>query len=217
MNPVRPPRSGLWSLRPLLPTRSPPPTRSRSTSVPKVELPRKQRQRDGSWLCMSDDDSTGPSLYSYLPAGQHPTRTGLPTDKQMGGLVRATRRERLWGKRGTRPVGRRRQGILAFDSLYVSRPGPGRPAALPTAKTRTVTASPTTRRPVEKKSPAGAGEHGAHALVLGPDKKSIVIVGPATHRHRSYEVAAGPRPTLIWGEDELCSRGEDPVATSSTK
>src|SRR4029077_1915498 len=127
--------------------------------------------------CMSADDAG--RLY-ISPQGSIP-ETGFAKDSKWGGIVRATVGEKgveKWEKVPV-PVGDAMGMLWAFDSLYISGQGPeGRGIyrcqdtngdRLPDYAT------------LWKKIRGGAGEHGAHALVLGPDKKSIFIVnGNAT-------------------------------------
>lgn len=52
----------------------------------------------------------------------------------------------------------------------------------------------------------GNGEHGPHAVVLGPDKKSLYIVAGNFTKIPNPEVSA---PTPVWGEDQLLPRMPD--------
>lgn len=173
----------------------------------KVELLKEAGQRDGSWICMTADDAG--RLY-ISPQGSIP-ETGFAKDSKWGGLVRATVSDKgveKW-ERVPVPVGDAMGMLWAFDSLYVSGNGPeGRGIyrckdtngdGLPDAAT------------MWKKIPGGAGEHGAHALVLGPDKKSIYVVnGNSTG---IVDALAPESPYRNWGEDDLLPRVKDPVAT----
>jgi len=173
----------------------------------KVELLKEAGQRDGSWICMAADDAG--RLY-ISPQGSIP-ETGFSKDAKWGGLVRATVNEKgveKW-ERVPVPVGDAMGMLWAFDSLYVSGNGPeGRGIyrckdtngdGLPDAAT------------MWKKIPGGAGEHGAHALVLGPDKKSIYIVNG--NSAGIVDTLAPESPYRNWGEDDLLPRVKDPVAT----
>lgn len=52
----------------------------------------------------------------------------------------------------------------------------------------------------------GNGEHGPHAVVLGPDKKSLYIVAGNFTKIPDPEVSL---PTPVWGEDQLLPRMPD--------
>jgi putative heme-binding domain-containing protein len=55
-----------------------------------------------------------------------------------------------------------------------------------------------------KKFEESGGEHGPHAVVLGPDKKSLyVVVGNQTQLPEGYNVSRVPE---VWGEDQLLPR-----------
>ena len=173
----------------------------------KVELLKEASQRDGSWICMSADDAG--RLY-ISPQGSIP-ETGFAKDSKWGGLVRATVNEKgveKW-ERVPVPVGDAMGMLWAFDSLYVSGNGPeGR--GIYRCKDTNGDGLPDVAT-MWKKIPGGAGEHGAHALVLGPDKKSIYIVnGNSTG---IVDALAPESPYRNWGEDDLLPRVKDPVAT----
>lgn len=173
----------------------------------KVELLREAGQRDGSWICMGIDDAG--RLY-ISPQGSIP-ETGFAKDSKWGGLVRATVGEKgveKW-ERVPVPVGDAMGMLWAFDSLYVSGQGPEGRGIYRCRDTDgdSIPESAT----MWKKVPGGAGEHGAHALVLGPDKKSIYIVhGNSTPL---IEGIAPDSPYRNWGEDDLLPKLKDPVAT----
>jgi putative heme-binding domain-containing protein len=97
-------------------------------------------------------------------------------------------------------------GLLwAFDSLYVvvnegvkvsgARPRNG----LHRARSRD--SGDTFEKPELLREVRGRGEHGAHAVVLGPDRKSLfVLCGNDT---KLVSPLAGSRVPLLWGEDRL--------------
>lgn len=173
----------------------------------KVELLKEAGQRDGSWICMTAD-SEG-RLY-ISPQGSIP-ETGFKKDSPWGGLVRATigaSGVEKW-ERVPVPVGDAMGMLWAFDSLYVSGQGPdGR--GIYRCKDTNGDSIPD-QATLWKAVPGGAGEHGAHALVLGPDGKSIYIAhGNSTPL---IEGVAPDSPYRNWGEDDLLPKMKDPVAT----
>ena len=98
----------------------------------------------------------------------------MKADDKWGGLYRVTLDAQgqmaQWDQVPV-PVGDAMGMLWAFDSLYVSGEGPEgrgiyRLQETPTATTRS------TQWAMWKKVPGGNGEHGAHALVLGPDGKA---------------------------------------------
>ncbi len=99
--------------------------------------------------------------------------------------------------------------LWAFDSLYVSGNGPeGR--GIYRCKDTDGDGLPDTAV-MWKKVPGGSGEHGAHALILSPDKKNIYIVhGNATGL---IDGIAPDSPYRNWGEDDLIPKLKDPTAT----
>ena len=179
-------------------------------SVPpgfKVELLKEADKRDGSWISMTTDQEG--RLY-ISPQGSIP-ETGFAKDSKWGGLVRATVGEKgveKWEKVPV-PVGDAMGMLWAFESLYVSGQGPdGR--GIYRCKDTNGDSLPDEAK-LWKAVPGGAGEHGAHALVLGPDGKSIYIVhGNSTPL---IEGVAPDSPYRNWGEDDLLPKLKDPVAT----
>ena len=202
----------------------------------KVELLREAGPREGSWICMAQDDQG--RLY-VSPQGAIP-ESGFGKDSKWGGIWRvtlgksaqssvrsaqsekadATNRklstehwalntpaEMKW-ERVQVPVGDAMGMLWAFDSLYVSGMGPqGRgiyrcksshgDGILDTAT-------------LFKAIPGGAGEHGAHAIILGPDKKLYIVNGNSTG---ILDGLSPDSPYRHWGEDDLLPRLKDPVAT----
>ncbi|EDY21722.1 heme-binding protein [Chthoniobacter flavus Ellin428] len=174
----------------------------------KAELLKSASKDEGSWICMAID-SKG-RLY-ISPQGK-PPGAGLKKEDTWGGLWRATLDAQghiaQWDKVPV-PVGDGMGMLWAFDSLYVSGDGPeGRGIyRLKDSKGADTLDSWT----LFKKVPGGAGEHGAHALVLGPDGKSIYIVhGNATPL---IEGTAPDSPFKHYAEDDLLPKVKDPVAT----
>ena len=202
----------------------------------KVELLREAGPREGSWICMAQDDQG--RLY-ISPQGAIP-ESGFNKDSKWGGIWRvtlgksaqssvlssqsgkadATNRklstehwalstpaEMKW-ERVQVPVGDAMGMLWAFDSLYVSGMGPqGR--GIYRCKSSKGDGNLDTAT-LFKAIPGGAGEHGAHAIVLGPDKKLYIVNGNSTG---ILDGLAPDSPYRHWGEDDLLPRLKDPVAT----
>ena len=173
----------------------------------KVELLREAGPREGSWISMALD-AEGRIYIS--PQGSIP-ESGMAKDSKWGGLWRSTVAEgkvAAWEKVPV-PVGDSMGMLWAFDSLYVSGNGPeGR--GIYRCKDTDGDSLPDTAV-MWKKVPGGAGEHGAHALVLSPDKKNIYIVhGNSTGL---IDGIAPDSPYRNWGEDDLIPKLKDPTAT----
>jgi len=202
----------------------------------KVELLREAGPREGSWICMAQDDQG--RLY-ISPQGAIP-ESGFSKDSKWGGIWRvtlgksaqssvlssqsgkadATNRklstehwalstpaEMKWD-RVPLPVGDAMGMLWAFDSLYVSGMGPqGR--GIYRCKSSKGDGNLDTAT-LFKAIPGGAGEHGAHAIVLGPDKKLYIVNGNSTG---ILDGLSPDSPYRHWGEDDLLPRLKDPVAT----
>jgi putative heme-binding domain-containing protein len=99
--------------------------------------------------------------------------------------------------------------LWAFDSLYVSGSGPDGRAIYRMKDTNGDDTLDEAK--LWKAVPGGNGEHGAHALVLGPDGRSIYIA----HGNSTPVVEAidAQSPYRNYAEDILIPRVMDPVAT----
>ena len=202
----------------------------------KVELLREAGPREGSWICMAQDDQG--RLY-ISPQGAIP-ESGFNKDSKWGGIWRvtlgksaqssvlssqsgkadATNRklstehwalstpaEMKWDRVPV-PVGDAMGMLWAFDSLYVSGMGPqGRGIYRCTSSKHDGNLDNAT---LFKAIPGGAGEHGAHAIILGPDKKLYIVNGNSTG---ILDGLSPDSPYRHWGEDDLLPRLKDPVAT----
>ncbi len=150
-------------------------------------------RKQGSWVSMCFDD-----------------RGRIIASDQYGPLYRATIRENGATSAEQLPIALgSAQGLCyANDALYVvcSESGPGYYPGLWRAKHR---ASDDGFDPPELlKKFEGGGEHGPHAVVLGPDKQSLYVVG-GNHT----KVPAGisiSRVAQCWGEDQLLPQHSDP-------
>jgi len=173
----------------------------------KVELLRSASERDGSWVSVAMDDQG--RLY-ISPQGAVP-ESSFAKDAKWGGLVRVTLDSHgqvsKWEKVPL-PVGDSMGMLWAFNSLYVSGQGPEGRAIY---RLRDTDGDDTLDDSVLfKKVPDGGGEHGAHAMVLGPDKKLYLTHGNSTPL---VEGIAPDSPYRHYAEDDLLPRLKDPVAT----
>ena len=174
----------------------------------KVELLRSASKEEGSWVSMAVD----PQGRLYISCQGKPAGSGFKKDDPWGGLYRVTLDSRgqvaQW-EQVPLPVGDAMGMLWAFDSLYVSGEGPeGRGIyRLKSEPGKDVLS----QWAMWKKVPGGNGEHGAHALVLGPDGKSIYIVhGNSTPLIEGVDPKS---PYRNYAEDDLLPRVMDPVAT----
>ena len=211
----------------------------------KVELLREAGPREGSWICMAQDDKG--RLY-ISPQNAIP-ESGFAKDSKWGGIWRVTlKTETTKGakeeKRGGNtsgaqpetirnsltgvqlgeilnlksqilnwekvpvPVGDAMGMLWAFDSLYVSGQGPQGRGIYRCQSSHGDDQLDTAT--LFKAIPGGAGEHGAHAIVLGPDRKLYIMHGNSTG---ILDGLAPDSPYRNWGEDDLLPRLRDPVAT----
>ena len=146
----------------------------------------------GSWVSITTD-----------PKGR------LITSSQYGGLFRvtpgggdvATKVERLTAKIG------RAQGLLcAFDSLYVvAHRGDNMPPGL--FRCKDTTGDDQYDQVELLREFDGGSEHGPHAVILSPDKKSLYICAGNMTKIPKPETSRVPRH---WGEDQLVERLSDP-------
>src|SRR4051812_14171463 len=130
----------------------------------KVELIKSGTDREGSWVSMAVD-AKGRLYISPQQAAPE------------GGLMRVTLDERGQVAKTEWPrvkVSGAMGMLWAFDSLYFSGDGPQGRGIYRLRDTNGDGELDDVK--LWKKVPGGAGEHGAHALVLGPDGKSIFIV-----------------------------------------
>jgi len=174
----------------------------------KVELLRSASKDEGSWVSMAVD---GKGRLYISPQGA-PPEAGFKKDSAWGGLWRATLDAQghvaAWEKIPV-PVGDAMGMLWAFDSLYVSGDGPDGRAIYRLKDTNGDGTLDEAK--LWKAVPGGNGEHGAHALVLGPDGKSIYIAhGNSTPLVADIDTQS---PFRNYGEDILVPRVMDPVAT----
>jgi putative heme-binding domain-containing protein len=158
------------------------------------------KNKQGSWVNMCVDpkgrlivsDQYGP-LYRITPS---------PLD----GKAEETKVEKL-----DLTLGGAHGLLWAFDSLYVMVNEAPRVNGAPTRRglhrVRSKDGGDTFEAPEFLHDVPGQGEHGSHAILLGPDGKSLYIVcGNMTQMVRPL---AGSRVPKLWGEDHLLPRLPD--------
>jgi putative heme-binding domain-containing protein len=158
------------------------------------------RSVHGSWVNMCVD-----------PKGR------LIVSDQYGPLYRITPSPVGAGPNGTKvekldlPLGGAHGLLWAFDSLYVMvnegvnvngiRPQRG------LHRVRSKDGGDTFEKPEFLRTVQGSGEHGSHAILPGPDGKSLYIV--CGNMTKMMSPLAGSRVPRIWGEDNLLKRLPD--------
>ena len=173
-------------------------TPAKELTVPagfKVELLRSAAAGEGSWVCMAVDDKG--RLYISPQGKEDMLRASLTAE----GQVQKIEPIEL-------PVTGAMGMLWAFDSLYVSGEGPDGQAIYRLRDTDRDDVLDEAK--LFKKVPGGAGEHGAHAIVLGPDNKLYIAHGNSTPL---VDGIAPDSPYRNYAEDYLLSRVLDPVAT----
>ncbi|MEO6751988.1 MAG: hypothetical protein ABIP85_09425, partial [Chthoniobacteraceae bacterium] len=193
----------------------------------KVELLREAGSREGSWICMTQDDkgrlylspqnaipesgfakdskwggiwrvTLGKSAQSSVPSAQSGKADTANPKLSTGHWALSTPAEMKW-ERVPVPVGDAMGMLWAFDSLYVSGMGPQGRGIYRCKSSKGDDQLDTAT--LFKAIPAGAGEHGAHAIRLGPDKKSLYVInGNSTG---ILDGLAPDSPYRNWGEDDL--------------
>lgn len=152
------------------------------------------RDREGSWVSMTIDpkgrlivsDQYG-KLYRVTPA-------------PLGGNPDETKVEAI-----DVPIGEAHGLLWAFDSLYVVvNRGEKYDSGL--YRVRDTNGDDTLDRVELLRKIDGGGEHGPHAVVLGPDRKSLYVVAGNATRLPELSGSLVPR---VWGEDNLIPRMPD--------
>ncbi len=173
----------------------------------RIELLRSAGPREGSWVCMTVDD-TG---RLYICPQQAVPESGFARDSGWGGIFRATIDEKgnlaTW-ERVPVPIGGCMGMLWTGGVLFLSGQGPEGHAIY--RCTDTDGDSLADAWTVFKKVPGGGGEHGAHAIVQGPDGHLYIAMGNSTPL---VEGLAPDSPFRHWHEDDLLPRIKDPVAT----
>ncbi len=152
------------------------------------------KEVQGSWVNMCVDpkgrlivsDQYGP-LYRITPPA-------------IGGKTEDTKVEKL-----DLPLGGSHGLLWAFDSLYVMVNERGPQCGL--WRVRSKDNGDTFEKPVYLRRFSGSGEHGVHAVLPGPDGKSLyIVVGDGTQMLNPLDASRVPR---LWGEDHLLPRMPD--------
>jgi putative heme-binding domain-containing protein len=171
------------------------------------------KEVQGSWVNMTVDpkgrlivsDQYGP-LYRITPPPLTPSPLS-PGGRGVGGEGASdTKIEKL-----DLALGGAHGLLWAFDSLYVMvnegvNVNGGRPQN-GLHRVRSKDGGDTFEKPEFLRKFEGGGEHGAHAVLLGPDGKSLyVVVGDATRMLNPLDASRVPR---LWGEDHLLPRMPD--------
>lgn len=164
----------------------------------KVELLKTATDREGSWVSMAVD--TKGRLY-ISPQAKAPDGGIMRITLDAAGQVAKTEWLKL-------DVGAAMGMLWAFDSLYVSGQGPDGQGIYRLRDTNGDDELDTIQ--LFKKVPGGGGEHGAHALVLGPDDKIYITHGNSTPLVDGIDPES---PYRNYAEDILVPRVMDPVAT----
>ena len=164
----------------------------------KVELLKSASAREGSWVSMAVDRKG--RLY-ISPQAKAPDGGIMRVTLDAAGQVAKTD----WLKPD---VGAAMGMLWAFDSLYVSGQGPDGQGLY---RLRDTDGNDELDKiDLLKKMPGGGGEHGAHAIVQGPDDKLYITQGNATPPIEGIDEQS---PYRNYGEDILLPRVMDPVAT----
>jgi putative heme-binding domain-containing protein len=180
------------------------------------------KETEGSWVNLCVDpkgrlitsDQYGP-LYRITPSplttpGQESRGSAPPLPSPIGGeglgVRGASKIEKL-----DLPLGGAHGLLWAFDSLYVMvnegvtingvRPRHG------LHRVRSKDGGDTFEKPEFLHEVNGSGEHGCHAILPGPDGKSLYIV--CGNMTRMVQPLAGSRVPRLWGEDHLLPRLPD--------
>ena len=153
------------------------------------------KSREGSWVSLCTDDRG--RLYTSDQDGN----LYRVTPPRLGGDPRDTRVERV-----PLDLGRAHGLLWAFDALYVVV-GESQPRAPGLYRLRDTDGDDELDRVDLLRELGGSGEHGPHAVLLGPDGESLWIV--AGNFTKVPELTSSRVPAT-WGEDELLPHLDDP-------
>jgi putative heme-binding domain-containing protein len=152
------------------------------------------KETQGSWVNLCADpkgrlivsDQYGP-LYRVTPP-------------PLGGKASDTKVEQI-----ELPIGEAQGLLWAFDSLYVVV-NRGRKYDSGLYRVRSTRGDDTLDEVKLLKKIDGGSEHGPHAVILGPDRKSLYVVCGNITKMMKYD---STRVTPVWGEDHLLPRMPD--------
>ena len=183
----------------------------------KAELLREAGPGEGSWICMTQDDqgrlylasqsgsfakdSEWGGMWRVTLADGEAQSSKLKAQGAQSGEIRSLKSEILNFEKVRVPISDAMGMLWAFDSLYVSGMGPkGRGIYRCTSSKHDGNLDTAT---LFKAIPGGNGEHGAHAIILGPDKKHLYIMnGNSTP---ILDGLAPDSPYRNWGEGTYIS------------
>jgi putative heme-binding domain-containing protein len=157
-----------------------------------VELIRSAEPNEGSWVSMAVDPK-GRLIVSPQEGTGNMLRITLSPQGQVAGV------EQIHA-----PVGSAMGLLYAFDSLYVSGKGPDG-LALYRLRDKDNDDQFESVELIRKFDGAG-GEHGSHAVVLGPDNKLYYVHGNFVKQPKDISPNS---PHQHYAEDQLLPRGED--------
>ncbi len=150
--------------------------------------------QQGSWVSMCVDPK-GRLIVSDQYGGLYRVTPPAP-----GGAAAATRVEKI-----NVPLGEAQGLLWAFDSLYVVV-NKGRKYASGLYRVRASKGDDQLDTVEKLRAINGGGEHGPHAVLLGPDGKSLYIVCGNGTQFMNDPPSRVPR---AWGEDQLLPRMPD--------
>lgn len=153
------------------------------------------KSREGSWVSLCTDDR------GRLYASDQDGKLYRVTPPALGRAPTDTRVERV-----PLDLGRAHGLLWAFDSLYVVV-GETEPRAPGLYRLRDTDGDDELDQVDLLRELGGSGEHGPHAVLLGPDGESLWIV--AGNFTKVPELASSRVPAT-WGEDELLPHLDDP-------
>ena len=158
----------------------------------KAELLRSSEPGEGSWVCMTIDQK-GRLIVSPQEGTGNMLRITLTRTGQVEKMEKIDQ-----------PVGGAMGLLYAFDSLYVNGSGPKGLGLyrLEYNHSKDSFEAPKLLRNIDKAS----GEHGSHAIVLGPDKHLYIVSGNFTGVPKDILPTS---PHRNYAEDQLLPRGED--------
>lgn len=164
------------------------------TTLPgfKVELLRSAQPGEGSWVCMTVDQK-GRLIISPQQGTHNLLRITLSHDGQIKKMETIDQ-----------PVGGAMGLLYAFDSLYVNGQGPKGLGLYRLHDNRYLDQYESPK--LIKNIVDAAGEHGSHAVVLGPDKHLYVVSGNFTKVPKDISPES---PHKNYAEDQLLPRAND--------
>ena len=158
----------------------------------KAELIHNSEPGEGSWICLTVDDK-GRLIISPQEGKGNLLRITLSSKGQVEKVEKIDQ-----------SVGQAMGLLYAYNGLYVNGAGPNGLGLyrLPEDRSRDRYGAPKLLRNIE----GAAGEHGSHAVVLGPDKHIYVINGNFTKLPKDLLPTS---PHKHYAEDQLLPRAKD--------